>query len=158
MHAPTFEAASPATAANADSTVKLGVVGAGAIGLTLAAQLAHAHDIVVLARRADAAAALERDGIALIDDHGVRHVRVRAVVDARAFADRDAVIVAVKSYATADALAPLHGILHRRALVASVQNGIGNVELARATLPGARSWQGRRRRAQCGSVTGACGR
>ncbi len=118
--------------------MKLGIVGAGAIGLTLAAQLARAHDIVVLARRGDVVAVLERDGIALVEERGVHYVPVRATVDPRAFSDRDAVIVAVKSYATVDALAPLRGILHRPALVASVQNGLGNVELARGALPGAR--------------------
>lgn len=138
VHEPELGAASRAVAANAGSTVKLGVVGAGAIGLTLAAQLAHAHDVVVLARRPDVAAALERDGISLVDEGDARCVRVRATADARAFADRDAAIVAVKSYATAEALAPLHGVLDRRALVASVQNGLGNVEIARAALPGAR--------------------
>jgi 2-dehydropantoate 2-reductase len=118
--------------------VKIGIVGPGAIGLTFAAQLARAHDVVVLARRGDVVAVLARDGIGLADERGIRYVRVRATVDPRAFADRDAVIVAVKAYATGDALAPLRGVLRRGALIASIQNGLGNVELARVALPGAR--------------------
>ncbi|MEO7039959.1 MAG: 2-dehydropantoate 2-reductase [Candidatus Elarobacter sp.] len=62
----------------------------------------------------------------------------RASVDPRALADCDAVLVAVKSYATASALAPLRGVLRPHALVASVQNGIDNAEIARAALPGVR--------------------
>jgi 2-dehydropantoate 2-reductase len=118
--------------------MKVGIVGAGAIGLTLAAELANVHDVVVLARRAEVADLLGRDGIALVGNGATRYVPVRATTAPRAFADRDAVIVAVKAYATADAIAPLRGVLHRYALVASVQNGIGNAEVARTTLPDAR--------------------
>ena len=118
--------------------MKVGIVGAGAIGLTLAAGLAGVHDVVVLARRAALADLLERDGIALIEDGGTRFVPVRATAEPQGLAGRDAVIVAVKSYATTDALAPLRGVLPPYALVASVQNGIGNAEAARAALPNAR--------------------
>jgi 2-dehydropantoate 2-reductase len=118
--------------------MKVGIVGAGAIGLTLAAALASVHDVVVLARRVAVAELLERDGITVSDENGTRTVPVRATADPRGLAGRDAVIVAVKSYATADALAPLRGVLPGHALVASVQNGIGNVDAARMALPGAR--------------------
>jgi 2-dehydropantoate 2-reductase len=118
--------------------MNVGIVGAGAIGLTLGAGLARVHDVVVLARRTAVAGLLERDGIALVGDRATRYVPVRATTDRRAFADRDAVIVAVKSYSTADALATLHDVLPRHALVASVQNGIGNAEIARIAMPDAR--------------------
>jgi len=118
--------------------MKVGIVGAGAIGLTLGAGLASVHDVVVLARRTAVAGLLERDGIALVGDRATRYVPVRATTDRRAFADRDAVIVAVKSYSTADALAPLRDVLPLHALVASVQNGIGNAEIARIAMPDAR--------------------
>ncbi len=65
-------------------------------------------------------------------------VALRASADPRAFADRDAVIVAVKSYATRAALAPLRGVLPPHALVVSVQNGLDNDLAAREALPGAR--------------------
>jgi 2-dehydropantoate 2-reductase len=119
--------------------VKIGIVGPGAIGLTLAATLARTNDVIVLARRADVAALLAREGIAVERDAGhVEHVHVAATADPAAFRDRDAVIVAVKAYATGEALAPLRGVLAPNALVVSVQNGLGNVEAARAALPGAR--------------------
>ncbi len=41
--------------------MRIGIVGAGAIGLTFAAALAAAHDVLVLARRPQIAALLERD-------------------------------------------------------------------------------------------------
>ncbi|HEV3088678.1 MAG TPA: 2-dehydropantoate 2-reductase [Candidatus Elarobacter sp.] len=118
--------------------MKIGIVGAGAIGLTLAAALAGKHDVVVLARRAALAELLARDGIEIAGDTGTHRVAVRATADPHALADRDAVIVAVKAYATPDALAPLRGVLAPHALVASVQNGIDYVAAARAALPDAR--------------------
>ncbi|HWT04769.1 MAG TPA: 2-dehydropantoate 2-reductase [Xanthomonadales bacterium] len=118
--------------------MRIGIVGAGAIGLTFAASLARVHDVVLLARRHAVAEMILRDGIAVEAGDGDRHAAVRATTDAGSFADRDAVIVAVKAYATADALAPLRGVLAAHALVATVQNGIDNAAVARGALPGAR--------------------
>ncbi|HEY0393128.1 MAG TPA: 2-dehydropantoate 2-reductase [Candidatus Elarobacter sp.] len=118
--------------------MKIGVVGAGAIGLTLAAGLGAANDVVVLVRRPDVAGVLQRDGLVIERDDAVRRVAVRAASEPRALADCDAVLVAVKAHATADALAPLHGLLAPHALVASVQNGIDNAAAAHTALPDAR--------------------
>jgi 2-dehydropantoate 2-reductase len=115
--------------------MKIGIVGAGAIGLTLAAALAKVHDVLLLARRPAVAELLAREGIVVAGESELKHVPVHATTDPARFADRDAVIVAVKAYATADALAPLRGVLPRHALVASVQNGIDNAALARDALP-----------------------
>lgn len=118
--------------------MRIGIVGAGAIGLTFAAALSRAHDVVLLARRAAVVDAILRDGVAIETSDGTSHAAVRATTDPCAFGDRDAVVVAVKASATSEALAPLHGKLPAHALVASVQNGIDNAETARAVLPGAR--------------------
>jgi 2-dehydropantoate 2-reductase len=118
--------------------VRIGVVGAGAIGLTFAAALARVHDVVLLARRDSVVATILRDGIAAGGEGDDRRITVRATTDASAFSACDAVIVAVKTYATTGALAPLRGVLPPHALVATVQNGIGNAEIVRAALPGAR--------------------
>ncbi|HTD35591.1 MAG TPA: 2-dehydropantoate 2-reductase [Candidatus Elarobacter sp.] len=136
--------------------MKIGIVGAGAIGLTFAAALARTNEVVVLARRPELAELLARDGITIeradrnanaksnekanenSDTGEIERVRVEASGDPRALADRDALIVAVKAYATADALAPLRAVLPPHTLVASVQNGLGNVEAARTALPEAR--------------------
>ncbi len=115
--------------------MRIGIVGAGAIGLSFAAALSRAHDVALLVRRSAVAEAIARDGIAVAGPDESEFVRVAAAADPRAMADRDAIIVAVKSFATRDALAPLHGILAPHALVASVQNGIDNAADARAVLP-----------------------
>jgi 2-dehydropantoate 2-reductase len=118
--------------------VNIGIVGAGAIGLVFAATLAQTHDVVVLTRRATLAERIANDGIVLVHDDGVETVRVAATVDAQRFIDREAVIVAVKAYATFEALQPLRDVLPAEALVASVQNGIDFEQTARRALPKAR--------------------
>ncbi len=129
--------------------MRIGVVGGGAIGLALAAGLAPAHDVVVLVRRGEAADAIARDGVTVVGSGDIApdgeiapdvetRVALRASADPRAFADREAAIVAVKSHATRAALAPLRGVLPPHALVVSVQNGLDNDLAAREALPGAR--------------------
>jgi 2-dehydropantoate 2-reductase len=118
--------------------MRIGIVGAGAIGLTFASALAPVHDVIVLARRNAVAETIARDGITIESGDDVRNVRVRATTDAGVLADREALIVAVKAYSTAEALAPLCGVLEPGTLVATVQNGIDNAGVVRAALPGAR--------------------
>lgn len=118
--------------------MKFGIVGAGAIGLTLGAQLAACHDVLILARRAEVAGLLERNGITVTGDGTDRTVAVRATVDPAAFGDREAVLIAVKAHATSGAVSPLRGILRPTALVVSLQNGIDNVRSVREALPEAR--------------------
>lgn len=118
--------------------MKLGIIGAGALGLTFAAALSPVHDVIVLARRAATAELLQREGIAREVAGALDRVAVAATADPAELGDLDAVIVAVKAYATLAALAPLRGVLAPRTLVASVQNGLDAAAVARAALPGAR--------------------
>jgi 2-dehydropantoate 2-reductase len=119
--------------------VKIAVVGAGALGLTFAAALAPVHDVIVLARRTEVVDALRRDGITVETDGRTSVVPVRATIVPDDLHHRDAWLVAVKAYATRDALAPLAGALPTNVLVASIQNGIDFAADARATLgPAAR--------------------
>jgi 2-dehydropantoate 2-reductase len=114
--------------------VKIAVVGAGALGLTFAAALAPAHDLVVLARRAEVAHALTRDGITVDADGHTAVVPVRATIVPDDLRERDVWLVAVKAYATRDALTPLADALPPNVLVASIQNGIDFAADARAAL------------------------
>lgn len=119
--------------------MNIGIVGAGALGTLFAADLARAHDVVILVRRTEVADALTRDGITVIDTGGGEaYTGVRATKSPRALFDREAVICAVKAYATRDALAPLARVLPANTLVTSLQNGIDFAADARAVLPQAR--------------------
>ncbi|MSP62470.1 MAG: 2-dehydropantoate 2-reductase [Myxococcales bacterium] len=118
--------------------MKIGVFGAGSIGCYLGGRLiAAGHDVVLVGRLGAEVAA---HGITLTDHGGARTVlppeRVRYHAEPAALADREAVLVTVKSMATDEAGATLARVLGAKGVVASFQNGVGNRERLRAALPG----------------------
>src|SRR5512143_3763943 len=116
--------------------MKVGVFGAGAIGCYLGGRLVAAgHDVVLVGRLA---AEIAEHGLSLTDYQGERIVLsdVRYVADAAALADREVVLVTVKSTATAGAAAELARVLPAATTVVSFQNGIGNAAILRSALAG----------------------
>lgn len=109
------------------------IVGAGAVGQFLAARLTQrGHDVVVMGRPAQADA-LNALGISL-EAGGTRSTaQVRAVAgidDALLRAPFELVIVAVKSYSTAEAAVTIGDIPGcGNASILTVQNGVGNEDL-----------------------------
>lgn len=122
--------------------MKVGVMGAGAVGCYYGAMLARAgHEVVLVGRPAFA----EQAGA-----HGLRlqHVDfdvslpVAASADPAALAGADVVLFTVKSTDTAEAGAALATVLPAQAVVLSVQNGVDNAErlaqvLGRPVVPAA---------------------
>jgi 2-dehydropantoate 2-reductase len=111
--------------------VRVCVVGCGAVGSLFAAHLAQLDEVEVwaydLAR--DHVKAINRDGLRL---SGVGELvgRVRATSDAGEIPRCDFGIVAVKSMHTGSAMAAAAGVFDDESAVCSVQNGIGNEEIA----------------------------
>ena len=97
------------------------IVGAGALGSIYAAYLARAGHQVSLVARGERAAALARNGIGIV---GVEAFTARCdiVTQPETLRQADVVIVAIKTYDTAQALASLRGLKVKSAL--SVQNGV----------------------------------
>jgi 2-dehydropantoate 2-reductase len=118
--------------------VKIGVLGAGAIGCFLGGRLiAAGHDVVLVGRLGGEIAA---SGLELTDYAG-GHVelapdRVRYVDEPGPLAGVSAVLVTVKSLATEEAVRPLASILTRPTLIVSFQNAVSNARRLRAVLPG----------------------
>jgi 2-dehydropantoate 2-reductase len=85
------------------------------------------------------AAELDGHGLHLTDFHGtdlrVHRTRMRFSTTPAAAAEADLVLVTVKSAGTAQAGAELAGVLKPEALVLSLQNGIGNAQVLRKSLP-----------------------
>ena len=109
------------TVSHYTATVKLVVLGAGALGSIVAGHLAHAGQEVILIARGDRARHVQDHGITLagLSDFTARcHV----VTDPKAVRAADVLIVTVKTYDTAAALAPLRGL--DVGAVLSVQNGV----------------------------------
>jgi 2-dehydropantoate 2-reductase len=102
--------------------VKIGVVGAGAIGTIFGASLARTHDVHVLVRDAKTSRTIANRGGLVIDD--LPPSRVDVSHDPDHLTDCELLIVAVKAYATIDALEPLRTRLKPEATIVSIQNGI----------------------------------
>lgn len=115
----------------------IAVLGAGAMGSLLAGMLAAAGEPVVLLARASAnALTIARQGL-LIERPGAAAIRVRVPVatDPAAVVAPTFLVVLVKHWATAEALAPLAPWLGERTLVVSLQNGLATREALLAALP-----------------------
>src|SRR5258708_6353341 len=97
------------------------VIGAGALGSIYAAYLAKGGHQVSLVARGARAAALAKHGIGVVGE-GKFTVRCNIVTQPETLREADVVIVAIKTYDMAQALASLGGLKVNTAL--SVQNGV----------------------------------
>lgn len=97
------------------------IVGAGALGSIYAAYLTRAGHPVSLIARGERAAALARHGIS-VEGKDSFSARCDIVTQPQTLREADVVIVAIKTYDTAQALAPLQGLRTKCAF--SVQNGV----------------------------------
>jgi 2-dehydropantoate 2-reductase len=111
---------------------RVAVIGAGAVGGYFGGMLARAGAPVVMIGRAPFVEAVKKDGLFLDALHLQESVRFEAATDLEAASGAGVVLFCVKTTdtgATARALAPL---LAPNAIVASLQNGVDNVEQIRA--------------------------
>lgn len=118
---------------------KICIVGAGSIGCYLGGRLLAAGADVSLVGRARIGNELRAHGLTLTDYRNGRWqvppADVRYVTDPGAPADADLVLVTVKSAATQSVADELKPVLRAGAIVVSFQNGLGNADALRATLP-----------------------
>ena len=122
------------------TALKIGVLGAGAIGCYVGGRLlAASNDVTLIARQSIVDEMARGGGLHLTDFRGfdkrVPADRVRTATSPEALADRDVVIVTVKGGDTAAAGAQLASVLRDAAVVVSLQNGVSNPERLRAVLP-----------------------
>src|SRR5258706_12701855 len=118
--------------------MRVGVMGAGAIGCYLGGQLA-ARDIeVALVGRGRIKSEIETHGLTLVDMRGkrVRVEKSRIVIDSdpAILKGCNIVLCCVKSAQTAAAAEQLAQVLLSDTTVASMQNGIGNADVLRRSL------------------------
>jgi 2-dehydropantoate 2-reductase len=123
--------------------MKIGVVGAGAIGCWVGGRLAAAKEDVVFVGRERTKRDLETNGLVVLDPAGgtppatVAKEDVRIVLEPAELADRDVILVCVKSAQTEEVAKDLARVLEgKRVLVASMQNGVRNAETLREHLGG----------------------
>jgi len=111
------------------------IVGAGALGSILGGYVAETGEEVTLVGRKPHVDALRAHGLVIEGMRG-RHVvrNIRALTDPRELVSADALILAVKSYNTTEALASLSHLRGKVGAVLSVQNGGGKDEALAETF------------------------
>jgi 2-dehydropantoate 2-reductase len=108
--------------------MRIGVMGAGAVGCYYGAMLALAgHEVRMVGRPAHVEA-MRRGGLRLEMNSETRSVTVQADTDAAVLRGAEIVLFCVKSTDTDRAAAAMAPYLDRNALVLSLQNGVDNPE------------------------------
>lgn len=109
-----------------DATIRVGVMGAGAVGSYFGARLAQAGVAVTLVARPAHVEAITRDGLELTSAGQTTRVPLTASPDLAALRDVDVVLVCVKSVDTESVAAALAQVLPPHVLLVSMQNGVDN--------------------------------
>jgi 2-dehydropantoate 2-reductase len=116
-------------------SLKIAVMGAGAVGCYYGGMLARAgHDVVLIARPQHVDA-IRRDGLHIETKTFDEHVRLAASTKASAAQGADLVLFCVKSTDTESAGAQLRPHLTAGTLVLCLQNGVDNADRLRSVLP-----------------------
>jgi 2-dehydropantoate 2-reductase len=120
----------------------VGVAGAGSIGCFVGGMVAAAGRRVALLARPRVIAEIEANGLCLTSFEGMeRRIAADALTlseDPGIFADAGVVLVTVKSADTAEIADIIARHAPADAVIVSLQNGVGNVAVLRARLPGRR--------------------
>ena len=104
--------------------MKVGVLGAGAIGAFVGAAMARAGIDVTLVARGPHLHAMQRDGVRVLSPSGDYTVPVTATDDLEVLSDAEIVLVALKSYSLPAIAARLGGLLDPGACTIWAQNGL----------------------------------
>ncbi|WP_437884367.1 ketopantoate reductase family protein [Pseudomonas sp. LRF_L74] len=106
------------------------ILGAGALGCAIGATLSEAgHETWLLNRSAAHVEAMNRQGLEVHDERGQRQVAVKASTRATEIGEVDLVVVLVKSFHTAEAIASAKALIGPQTLVLSLQNGLGHEDI-----------------------------
>ena len=109
--------------------MKIGIIGAGAMGCLFAGKLSEAgNEVSVADHDTGTVSAIRKRGVRIREDRRVRRVRVSIGKAPGNFQDFDLVLVMVKSHSTKNVARDLRGRVGTKAMILTLQNGLGNVE------------------------------
>jgi 2-dehydropantoate 2-reductase len=110
--------------------VRIGIIGAGALGSVIGGSLAEAgNDVLLVNRNHVHVDAINRDGLTIRTEGKDRAVAIRAAIPAEVGEPADLVIVLVKSFHTAEAVREAIGLVGPNTTVLSLQNGLGHEDI-----------------------------
>ncbi len=115
------------------AAIKIGIIGAGAIGTLFGYKLAASNDVTMLEVRPDIVATIKRDGLRLGDGEGRR---VSVTSEPRDLFGVTVLFIFVRATDTLHALRPFLSELNPSTAIVSLQNGIGNEEAIKTALGG----------------------
>jgi 2-dehydropantoate 2-reductase len=129
-----------------NTPLKIGIVGAGAIGCYVGGRLAAIGADVTFFGRTSFAAEVAQYGLSTVDMNGQRRTvetgKIIFGTEPGVLADCTVLACCVKSAQTADAARAIDRVVRPDACVISLQNGVGNAEVLRAHLGGRRALGG----------------
>jgi len=115
--------------------MRIAIVGAGAMGSLFGGRLARVARVTLLDPWAEHVAAIQRDGLSIIELDGQEsRVCVAATGDPSAVPEADLVIIFVKAHATRQASEWASRFLAADGLALTLQNGVGNAEVMAEVL------------------------
>jgi 2-dehydropantoate 2-reductase len=125
-----------------DEHVRIAVVGAGAMGSLMAGRLAMGagpgnlvEQVALFGRGSAHLEAIQEHGLTIGERNGsTTSVALQATSDPAEIEGFDVILVLVKAWASAEAVAPLQPYLDRDTIVVTLQNGLGNASALRTTL------------------------
>jgi len=112
--------------------MRIGIVGAGALGTLFGERLAERNEVVLLERKREIVDVVNARGLSV--DGAVRPAR--ATSSARELFNVQALFVFVRATDTLRALRPFAGELNPTTAIVSLQNGLGNEEAIKTALGG----------------------
>lgn len=104
--------------------MRIGIVGAGAIGGWVAARLALVGNDVSLLARGDTLRSIEAQGLRITDDGETRCVAVAASADAAVLGEQDVLLIAVKAPALPDIAPSLRPLIASGTAIVPMLNGV----------------------------------
>lgn len=115
--------------------MKIGVMGAGAVGCYYGGMLARAGHQVILIGRQNHVEAIRQQGLFLETLSFREHLSVEASTDAKALRDAQLILCCVKSTDSEQAAMDLASHIEPSTILLSLQNGVDNAERLQALLP-----------------------
>jgi 2-dehydropantoate 2-reductase len=112
--------------------LRIGIVGAGALGTLFGQRLAANNEVLMLERKPDVVAAIRRDGLKVDGEARAAH----ATSEPRELFGVQVLFVFVRATDTLRALRPFAAELSPATAIVSLQNGLGNEEAIKASLGG----------------------